>query len=116
MAGTVPAELGACGVGEFVGVDAGVDGVQHGQPGVVDRPGGVVDRGGGVVFGPVGVAGGNVGVDLVGPLVDPGLEVVHLGGGVGLHLGPLGLGAGRGRTCVLLGVLGGLVHVHLGLV
>src|SRR4029453_696646 len=52
----------------------------------------------------------------VGPLIDPGLEVVHLGRGIGLHLGPLGLGAGRGRAGVLAGVGGGLVDVHLGLV
>jgi hypothetical protein len=95
---------------------AGVDGVQHGQPGVVDRPGGIVDRRRGVVLGPGGIAAGRVGVELVGSLVDPRLEVVHLGGGVGLHLGPLAAAVGRGRTGVLPGLGGLLVHLHLGLV
>jgi hypothetical protein len=53
---------------------------------------------------------------LVGPLVDPGLEVVRLGGDIGLHLGPLAAGTGRGLTDLLPGVLGGQVNVHLGLV
>jgi hypothetical protein len=38
------------------------------------------------------------------------------GRGVGLHLGPLAAGAGRGRARVLLGILGGPVQLHLGLV
>jgi len=51
-----------------------------------------------------------------GPPVHPGLEVVHLGRDVGLHLGPPAAGVGRDRTGVLPGVGGLLVHVHLGLV
>jgi hypothetical protein len=44
------------------------------------------------------------------------LEVVHLGGGVGLHLGPLAAGLVPGRLGVLDGVGGGLVDIDLGLV
>ena len=103
-------------LGELVGVDAGVDGVQHGQLRVVDRPLGVVEGVGRFGFGPVGVGGGGLGVQLSGPLVDLGLDVVHLGGGVGLHLRPLAACAVGGLVgpllCPLLGVLG----VLLGLV
>ncbi len=45
-------------LGEFVGVGAGVDGVQHGQLRVVDRPIGEVEGVGRVGFGPVRVVGG----------------------------------------------------------
>jgi hypothetical protein len=43
-------------------------------------------------------------------------EVVQLGGGVGLDLGPCAAGTGRGFIDLLPGVLGGQVHVHPGLV
>jgi hypothetical protein len=40
-------------LGELVGVDPGIDGVQYGQPRMVDRPGGELDRVGGVSFRPI---------------------------------------------------------------
>src|SRR6266699_197499 len=107
--------LGARCPGALVGVRAGVDGVQHHQPRVVDRPLGVVDRVGCVAFRPVRVTGRRAGVELLGPLVDLRLEVVHSGGGVGLHLRPLAPCAGGGLPGLLLGVLDGQVHVDLGL-
>src|SRR6266508_1178422 len=55
-------------------------------------------------------------VELLCPLVDLGLDVVHPGGGVGLHLRPLAACAGGGLPGLLLGVLDGQVHVDLGLV
>jgi hypothetical protein len=59
--------LGACGPGEVVGVDPGVDGVQHGEPRVVDGPGGELDRVGGVSFRSIRLAGGKLGIPSVGP-------------------------------------------------
>src|SRR6266511_2696132 len=49
-------------------------------------------------------------------LDDPGLQVVHPGGGVGLHLRPLAACAGGGVSGPLLCVLDGQVDVKLGLV
>src|SRR6266545_6296180 len=103
-------------LGALVGVGAGVDGVQDGQLRVVDRPGGVVEGVGGVGFCPVRFVGGLPGVQLSSALVDLGLDVVALGGGVGLHLRPPALGAVGGLVGLLLGVLAGLVQVGLGLV
>lgn len=77
------------------------------------RPGGELDRVGGVSFRPICLAGGKLGIPLVGPPVHLRFEVVQLGGGVGLHLGPRAAGTGRGLTDLLPGVLGGQVHVHL---
>jgi hypothetical protein len=88
--------LGARRPGQVVGVGAGVDGVQHGQAGVIDRPGGELDRVGGVSFRPSCLAGGNLGIVPVGPPVQFRVEVVQLGGGVGLELGPRAAGTDRG--------------------
>jgi hypothetical protein len=116
MAATAGPRLPGRLLGELVGVDPGVDGVQHGQPRVVDRPGGELDRVGSVSFGPICLAASNLGIVLVGPPLHLRVEVLQLGGGVGLQLGPLAAGAGRGRARVLAGVLGGQVDIDLGLV
>ena len=67
-------------------------------------------------FGPVRVFGRVLGVQLPGPRVDLCLDVVPLGGGVGLHLRPLAARAGGGLVGLLLRVLDGPVEVGLGLV
>ena len=103
-------------LGELVGVGAGVDGVQHGQLGVVDRPLGVVEGVGRVRLRPRPRRRRPCWRPAPGPLVDLGLDVVHLGGGVGPHLRQLAACAVGGLVgpllCPLLGVLG----VLLGLV
>src|SRR4029450_7050751 len=100
MAATAGPRLPGRLLGELVGVDPGIDGVQYGQPRMVDRPGGELDRVGGVTlppsFPPICRAPSNLGIVLVGPPVHPCFEVVQLGGGVGLHLGPRAAGTGRG--------------------
>jgi hypothetical protein len=88
MAATAGPRLPGRLLGEVVGVDAGVDGVQHRQSRVVDRPGGELDRVSGVGFRPICLAGGTLGIPLVGPPVQLRVEVVQPGGGVGLQLGP----------------------------
>ena len=103
-------------LGLLVGVGAGVDRVEHGQPRVGDGPGGVVEGVYGVCFGPAGVGGGGLGVQLPGPLVDLGLDVVPPGRGVGLDLRPLASSLVGDLAALLLGFLDGLVEVVLGLV
>src|SRR6266540_1589923 len=78
-----------CGLGELVGVGAGVDGVEDGQLRVLDRPVGEVEGFGRVSFCPVRVVGGDLGVHVAGPLVDVCLDVAHLVRGVSLQLRPL---------------------------
>jgi hypothetical protein len=82
---------------------------------VVDRRGGEVDRVGGVSFGPICLAGGKLGIALVGPPVHLGVEVVQLGGGVGLELGSRAAGLVGGGLGVPAGVGGLLVDLGLGL-
>src|SRR6478735_11188264 len=55
-----------CGLGEIVGLGAGVDGVEHRQLRVLDRPVGEIEGFGRVGFGPVRVVGGDLGVQPAG--------------------------------------------------
>ena len=68
VCGRLGGGLGARRPGKFVGIDPGVDGVQHRQPSVVNRPGRIVDRRRSIVLGPGSVVDGHVRVELAGRL------------------------------------------------
>jgi hypothetical protein len=82
----------------------------------VDRIVGEVQGVGCFGFGPVRVLGGGLSVQLSGPPVDLGLNVVHLGRGVGPHLRELAACTVGGLVDPLLCPLLGVLSVLLGLV